>query len=119
MKIAIVFGNDGGDVRLAKTCRTLSRQGHEVHFIGWVRRPDLPSSQKLPGIKYHLLVHRVPQRRSTVVGQVLFTRHALRSLMLIKGLRHSGHLFQETSLLRLLLMGLLMIVFMNLITMKD
>lgn len=84
MKIAIVFGNDGGDVRLAKTCRTLSRQGHEVHFIGWVRRPDLPSSQKLPGIKYHLLVHRVPQRRSTVVGQVLFTRHALRSLMLIR-----------------------------------
>jgi hypothetical protein len=39
MRIALIHGNDGSDVRVGKTCRSLARLGFDVHFIGWDRRP--------------------------------------------------------------------------------
>lgn len=81
MKIAIIFGNDGSDVRLQKTCQSLVALGHDVHFIGWCRRPDLLSDSNLDGVTQHVLTHRVPHRRSTLFGQVRFTIHAILTVM--------------------------------------
>lgn len=82
MRIAVVYGNEGADVRVAKTCGTLVKAGHEVHFIGWNRRPDVPldESSLLPGVTRHIVEHAVPQRSSTPSGQWAFTRHAIRTL---------------------------------------
>jgi len=40
MRIALIHGNDGSDVRVGKTCRSLARLGFDTHFIGWDRRPE-------------------------------------------------------------------------------
>jgi UDP:flavonoid glycosyltransferase YjiC (YdhE family) len=37
MRILLLYGTDGSDIRTVKLCRSLSRQGHEVHFVGWHR----------------------------------------------------------------------------------
>lgn len=80
MKIAIVFGNDGSDVRLLKTCRSLRLLGHQVHLIGWNRRPDLNAATPPDGVIPHVIDYRVPTRRSTFLGQWAFTKHALSTL---------------------------------------
>lgn len=84
MRIALVYGNDGSDVRIAKNCGTLSRLGHEVHFIGWDRRPDVAKVTSLPGVHCHVIPHRVPTLGSTLSGQLAFTRHAIRTLLHIR-----------------------------------
>lgn len=84
MKIAIVYGNDGSDVRVAKTCRTLVAAGHDVHFIGWDRRPHVEKESKLPGVTCHIVPHSVPTLGWTVSGQVAFTRHATATLLRLK-----------------------------------
>ena len=78
MKIAIVYGNDGSDVRVAKTCSTLVKQGHEVHFVGWDRRPAVDKPSVIPGVTSHVIRHPVPRLGSTLSGQLAFTRHAVK-----------------------------------------
>ncbi|MCA9080965.1 MAG: glycosyltransferase [Planctomycetaceae bacterium] len=99
MKVAVVYGNDGSDVRIAKTCRTLAGLGHEVHFIGWDRRPDLEKQVDLPGVTLHVVEHRVPHRRSTVSGQLAFTKHAIRTLLKVRP--HVVHAVNEDNVLRI------------------
>jgi len=84
MKIAIVYGNDGTDVRVAKTCSTLVKQGHEVHFIGWDRRPDVQKDSTLPDVTKHVIPHLVPALKGTLSGQLAFTRHAVATLWKLK-----------------------------------
>lgn len=80
MKIAVVYGNDGSDVRIAKTCGTLAKLGHDVHFIGWSRRPDVSKSTEVPGTTRHVVDCPVPNLGSTFKGQIVFTRHAISTL---------------------------------------
>ena len=83
MKIAILLGTDGADVRSLKTCRSLIRLGHEVHFVGWKRRPEC-SVPKIEGVEYHLMDLPVSYGRSTIAGQLRFTRYAARHLHELK-----------------------------------
>ncbi|MCA8997457.1 MAG: glycosyltransferase [Planctomycetaceae bacterium] len=78
MKIAIVYGNDGSDVRVAKTCATLVKQGHEVHFVGWDRRPMAEKNSVIPGVTSHVIRHPVARLGSTGSGQWAFTQHAVK-----------------------------------------
>ncbi len=80
MKIAVVYGNDGSDVRIAKTCATLVKLGHEVHFIGWNRRPHVEKDASLPGVTSYLVQHPVPKLGSTWSGQLAFSQHAIKTL---------------------------------------
>lgn len=82
MKIALLLGTDGTDVRSAKICRSLSKLGHEVHFIGWDRRGSRSEYQH-EGTRFHLLNHEVPLGRSTLGAQFRFTRFALRQVRAI------------------------------------
>ena len=84
MKITIVYGNDGSDVRIAKTCRTLVGFGHEVHFVGWDRRVDVEKDSTLPDVSTWILKYPVPKLRWTLGAQVAFSRHAIRSLWRIR-----------------------------------
>lgn len=84
MKIAIVYGNDGSDVRVAKTCATLVKQGHDVHFIGWDRRPQTEKNSTLPGVTTHVIRHPVPRLGWTVSGQIAFSQHAISTLWKVR-----------------------------------
>jgi hypothetical protein len=56
MRIALIHGNDGSDVRVGKTCRSLARLGFDVHFIGWDRRPGAKKID-LGGATAHVTRH--------------------------------------------------------------
>ena len=62
-RIAIICPNDGSDVRIGKVCRSLSRLGFEVHFIGWDRRPNEPKSIDLGTSITHILPIMTPNGR--------------------------------------------------------
>ena len=83
MKIAILLGTDGADVRSAKICRSLAKLGHEVHFIGWDRRGERAEFE-LDQVSFHLLDHTVPLGKSTLWAQVKFTRFSLQQLRAIR-----------------------------------
>jgi glycosyltransferase involved in cell wall biosynthesis len=77
MKIALVHANDGSDVRVGKTCRSLSALGHEVHFLGWDRRPLDSKDIDLGGATADLLRFETPFGRATVSGHARFLVHVL------------------------------------------
>lgn len=80
MRIAIVHGNDGSDVRIGKMCRSLSRMGHDVHFIGWDRRPDIEKEVDLGRATPHIIVRKTRFGRASVAGQFHFFLHIARTL---------------------------------------
>ncbi len=80
MKIAVVFGTSGVDVRTAKTCRSLARMGHEVHFVGWNRRPEVDLQPELGQAQSHVLSYGTSRGRSTTWGQARFSWHVTRTL---------------------------------------
>jgi len=83
MRIALIHGNDGSDVRVGKTCRSLSSMGHDVHFIGWDRRPELPKPLDLGAAKPHVMSCATRHGRFTVRGQWRFWRHIVWTLRAI------------------------------------
>jgi glycosyltransferase involved in cell wall biosynthesis len=80
MRIAIVFGNDGTDPRIIRTCRTLVKLGHEVHFIGWDRRAEPPRIPNLGGAERHVLRCAMNLSRSTMWAQLRFSWFVARQL---------------------------------------
>ena len=80
MRIAVIHANDGSDVRIGKTCRSLSAMGHDVHFIGWDRRGDPDRRIDLGRTTLHVMKHPTRHGRSTPKGQCLFWWHVVRSL---------------------------------------
>ena len=80
MRIAIVHGNDGSDVRIGKICRSLSKMGHDVHFIGWDRRPGAEKEVDLGGATRHIMVRRTRFGRFSIAGQLRFCFHIVRVL---------------------------------------
>jgi glycosyltransferase involved in cell wall biosynthesis len=84
MRIALIHGNDGSDVRAGKTCRSLARLGHDVHFIGWDRRPHSRKELDLGPTAMHVMERATPHGRGTVPGQLAFIAHIVRSLKQIR-----------------------------------
>ncbi len=80
MRIVIVYGNDGSDVRIGKICRSLSSKGYDVHFVGWDRRPDTDKTIDLGTTHIHLMSMKTHMWRATLGGQIRFTWHAIRML---------------------------------------
>lgn len=83
MKIVFLLGTDGADVRSIKTCRSLVRLGHEVHFVGWNRREEAPIC-RVAEVNLHLMQMPVPHGRSTVWGQLKFAGYAAGRLRAIR-----------------------------------
>lgn len=79
-RIALVHGNDGTDVRIGKTCRSLSRLGFETHFVGWDRRPDACKERDLGAATAHVMTFATPNGRGNLAGQVRFIGHVARTL---------------------------------------
>jgi glycosyltransferase involved in cell wall biosynthesis len=80
-KITLIHGNDGSDVRIGKMCRSLSRLGYDVSFIGWDRRPNAKQrSIDLGAAKPHIMQLATNHGRATILGQLKFTWFAIRSL---------------------------------------
>jgi glycosyltransferase involved in cell wall biosynthesis len=84
MRIALIHGNDGSDVRAGKTCRSLARLDHEVHFIGWDRRPGSRKELDLGPTTMHLMHRATPHGRGTIRGQLAFIAHVARNLRRIR-----------------------------------
>lgn len=84
MRIALIHGNDGTDVRVSKTCRSLSRMGYRVHFIGWDRRPGETKRADLGRTARHVMEHATPHGRLTARGQWRFWRHMVGALRRIR-----------------------------------
>ncbi len=80
MRIAVVHGNDGSDVRIGKMCRSLSKMGHDVHFIGWDRRPDTEKEIDLGRATPHIIVRKTRLGRASLTGQFHFFLHIARVL---------------------------------------
>lgn len=80
MRIALVHGNDGSDVRVGKTCRSLARLGFDTHFVGWDRRPGAEKEIDLDGASAHVMVYATPHGRGNLAGQARFLRHVISTL---------------------------------------
>lgn len=80
MRIAIVHGNDGSDVRIGKMCRSLSRIGHDVHFVGWDRRPGTTKEVDLGGATPHVMCAGTRYGRASKRGTARFFLHIVRTL---------------------------------------
>lgn len=80
MRIALIHGNDGSDVRVGKTCRSLARLGFDVHFIGWDRRPGTPKTMDLGGAATQIMVRDTSHGRGSAAGHAVFLAHVVRSL---------------------------------------
>jgi glycosyltransferase involved in cell wall biosynthesis len=80
MRIALVHGNDGSDVRIGKICRSLSRLGFEIHFIGWDRRPNVPKQIDLGGAIPHVIKYETAHGKGNLAGQLRFYVHVIRVL---------------------------------------
>ena len=80
MRIVVVYGNDGSDVRIGKICRSLSSKGYDVHFIGWDRRPDTDKTVELGTTQIHLMARKTRMGRGTLGGQMRFMWYAVRVL---------------------------------------
>ncbi len=80
MRIALVHGNDGSDIRIGKMCRSLARIGHDAHYVGWDRRPDEPKDIDLGGTVPHMLRSATPFGRANKRGTARFLRHIVSTL---------------------------------------
>jgi hypothetical protein len=80
MRIAVICSNDGTDVRIGKTCRSLVRLGYDVHFVGWDRRPALAKQIDLPDVHCHILKWETERGRSCLTGEVRYSWHVLQWL---------------------------------------
>lgn len=78
--LAIIHANDGSDVRIGKTCRSLSGMGYRVHFIGWDRREGGRRDIELGGASAHVMRRPTPHGRFTAAGQLAFYRHVVATL---------------------------------------
>jgi glycosyltransferase involved in cell wall biosynthesis len=81
MRISVIHGNDGSDVRVGKTCRSLMRLGHDTYFIGWDRRPSAKKEIDLGGAVPHIMRHETPHGRGDLAGQARFFAHIARVLI--------------------------------------
>lgn len=84
MRIVLIHGNDGSDVRVGKTCRSLSAMGHDVHFVGWDRRGGAAKRLDLGGARRHVMRWATPHGRLTPGGQWRFWRHMVRALWALR-----------------------------------
>lgn len=80
MRIAVIHGNDGSDVRIGKVCRSLSSMGFDIHFIGWDSRPETGKSIDLGTATPHVMVKATPHGRATVGGKLRFLLHIGKTL---------------------------------------
>jgi glycosyltransferase involved in cell wall biosynthesis len=80
MRIALIFANDGSDVRIGKVCRSLSKLHHDVHFIGWDRSPEQKKDIDLRETHTHMLDHTTRSHRLTIAGRLLHMAFAIRVL---------------------------------------
>lgn len=106
MRIAIVHCNDGSDVRISKTCRSLSSIGHKVHFIGCDRRPNEAKTLDLGDTTLHIMKRATRFGRGTLFGQVVFAIHTTRILAKIRPQTVCG-VNEEVALLLMPLRGIL------------
>lgn len=83
-KIVIIHPNDGTDVRISKTCRSLSRLGYDVHFIGWDRRPNIAKKVSCGNARLHIFTLSTKLGRNTIHGFLLFLVHVLYNLVIIR-----------------------------------
>ncbi len=80
MRIAYIHGNDGTDVRVGKTCRSLARLGFDTHFIGWDRRPEAPKTIDLGSAQAHVVSRTTVLGHGTLGAHANFIAHAVRTL---------------------------------------
>lgn len=79
-RIALIHGNDGTDVRVGKICRSLSKMGADMHFVGWDRRPAQEKVFDLGATETYIMEAPTHYGRSTLSGNVKFFFHILASL---------------------------------------
>ncbi|MCU0873036.1 MAG: hypothetical protein MUE50_11915 [Pirellulaceae bacterium] len=98
MRILLLYGTDGSDIRTVKLCRSLSRQGHEVHFVGWHRLDGAANSLELAPNRVHVLRWAASDRVRAVLGQLAFTLFVMRWLIALRP--HLVYAANEDNLLR-------------------
>ena len=84
MRIAVIHGNDGSDVRVGKTCRSLSKMGYDVYFIGWDRTPDSEKQFDLGNTSKAIIRHATQYGRWNLYGQIIFLLHITKTLRKIR-----------------------------------
>ena len=84
VRIAIVHGNDGSDVRVGKLCRSFAKMGFDVHFIGWDRRPDEAKQIDLSTTTRHVIRLGTVHGKSSAFGHLRFVRHVLSVLFRVR-----------------------------------
>ena len=84
MRIAVIHGNDGSDVRIGKICRSVSRLGHDVHFIGWDRRPHTIKIIDLGSAARQVMQWETQFGRGDLLGYAKFARHVVKTLASLK-----------------------------------
>ncbi len=82
--MALVHANDGTDVRIGKTCRSLSRLGFETYFVGWNRRPVGDHEVNLGTTQVRILAKQTPHGRWSAAGQAAFLRHIVAVLRKVR-----------------------------------
>ena len=81
MKILYISRNDGTDGRIAKTCNSLHRMGHQVTFVGWNRTPGENRGILLdPGIDTRIYACESAFGRLSPKGWLPFYKHVVASL---------------------------------------
>jgi len=77
VRIALVHTHDGSDVRIGKMCRSLSALGHDVHFVGWDKRPQERKDIDLGAATAHVLELETTHGKTTASGYRKFYAHVL------------------------------------------
>ena len=81
MKVLYLSRNDGTDMRMAKTCNSLHRMGHQVTFVGWDRTPGEDRRSILdPGIPTRIFVRQAGYGELSRHGWLSFYRHVTSAL---------------------------------------
>ncbi len=70
--ITILHRTDGSDVRIGKMCRSLSRMGFSVNFIGWDREPQKTKKIDLGDTDLDVLNLVTKNGRSTILGTLRY-----------------------------------------------
>lgn len=83
-RIVLISGNDGTDARIGKVCRSLSKMGFELHYVGWDRCPDADKPVDLGSAHLHIIRNVTPHGRFTVSGFIRFARHVVNKLREIR-----------------------------------
>jgi glycosyltransferase involved in cell wall biosynthesis len=84
MKILLMHPNDGTDIRVSKTCRSLSRLGFEVYFVGWDRQPGVEREIDCGSARLLIMRHATKYRRNTLLGFLLYCIHVLLNLITVR-----------------------------------